>query len=146
LARGICRMRELMGQTKPDQVASRTRVINRNQAPLPEQPHPGSAPGRPHSWNSCTLGEPAPSSWVHPLPLSSGDPGTRCRLGMRSWGARRGCRASALSGGAEHSAGLTGSLPAPPDVGACCETTGRGGLEGLSSPARQGGNFPPFSC
>lgn len=41
---------------------------------LPEQPHPGSAPGRSHSWNSFTLPEPAPSPWAHQLPFFSGVP------------------------------------------------------------------------
>lgn len=40
----------------------------------PEQPHPGSAPGRSHSWNFFTLPEPAPSPWVHQLPFFSGVP------------------------------------------------------------------------
>lgn len=70
---------------------------------LPKQPHPGSAPGRPHSWNSCTLPEPAPLLLRGPQ---------HCQPGTGSWGEPLLCQE-----GAEHNAGLKGSRPLPKMLG-----------------------------
>lgn len=67
--------------------------------PRAEQPHPGRAPGQPHSWNSCSVGEPAPSPRVYLLL------GPRCW----AWGAPWGSCASPRQGGA----GLGSKVPAP---------------------------------
>lgn len=118
LARVICRMRELMGQIQPDEMASRSQVINRNLAPLPEQPHPGSAPGRLHSWNSCTLGEPCSLSLGRPAPSLLQGP-QHCQPDARSWGALRGSCASPLSGGCKAQRWGQRFLPSPQDAEPC---------------------------
>lgn len=109
MTRVICRMRELMGQTQRAAHPGLFIETEGSEA-LSEQPHPGRAPVRLHSWNSCTLSEPAPSPWLRRLPLFSGVPGT----------AGQAPRAEELPGapvallcqeGAEHSMGLRGSCP-----------------------------------
>lgn len=95
---------------------------------LPEQPHPGSAPGRSHSWNFFTLPEPAPSSWVHQLPFFPGDPSI---VGTGNWGEPLLCKE-----GAEHNTGLKGSCPLPKMLSSANGPQAEGGRE-AAAPSKE---------